>query len=158
MMGTSPDEYVREQLALLLGESGDVSKIQLLATRMRSEKDAHVRHAESLAMARLGDADNRSHLIQRLTHTDPAECVEALRDLPYVNDISLLKHVVPLLDDTRLGLNVGPSHGPYFIRVCDVAVNISNQMLGGRFGWVEPVKRYSPQELNEAKSVLSAIP
>jgi len=38
-----------------------------------------------------------------------------------------------------------------------VAVNIANPMLGGRFPWAEPVKRYSPQELNEAKSVLSAI-
>ncbi len=157
VMDRSPDEYVREQLALLLGESGDVSQIQVLAARWRTEKDEHARHADSLAMARLGDPASRSQLSQRLTREQPEERVAALRDLPYVNDIGLLRHVVPLLDDTRPGLNVGPSHGPYFIRVCDVAVNIANQMLGGRFHWAEPVKRYSPQELSEARSVLSAI-
>lgn len=157
MMNTSPDEYVREQLALLLGESGDSSKISVLFPRLGSEKDQHARHAASLAMARLGDTGSRSQLIERLTKDEPAERVATLRDLPYVNDTGLLKHVVPLLDDMRPGLNVGPSHGPYFIRVCDVAVNIANQMLGGRFAWAQPVKRYSPQELNEAKSVLSAI-
>jgi len=157
VMNTSADEYVREQLGLLLGESGDATKIPVLAARMRTEKDEHARHADSLAMARLGDADSRSQLIQRLTHEQPAERIAGLRDLPYVNDVGLLKQVVPLLDDTRPGLNVGPSHGPYFIRVCDVAVNIANQMLGGRFSWAEPVKRYSPLELSEAKSVLSAI-
>jgi HEAT repeat protein len=156
-MNTSPDEYIREQLALLLGESGDASKIALLTTRLQSEKDEHARRADSLAAARLGDPASRSQLVRRLEHDDPAERVAALRDLPYVNDVRLLQHAAPLLDDIRPGLNVGPSHGPYFIRVCDVAVNIANQMLGGRFGWAAAIKRYSPQELNEAKSVLFAI-
>jgi len=157
VMTTSADEYVREQLALLLGESGDASKISTLYFRMSNEKDEHARHADSLAMARLGDPGSRAQLTQRLTQDQPEERVAALRDLPYVNDTALLKQAIPLLEDTRPGLNVGPSHGPYFIRVCDVVVNIANQMLGNRFGWVQPVKRYSPQELNEVRSALAAI-
>jgi HEAT repeat protein len=156
-MNTSPDEYVREQMALLLGESGDPSKIPALAAHIPAEKDEHARRAASLAMARLGDPSAKSQLVARLQRDDPKERVAALRDLPYVNDISLLKHVIPLLDDTRPGLNVGPSHGPYWIHVCDVAVNIANQMLGGRFRFVERVKRYSPEEINEVKRVLSTI-
>ena len=157
MMNSSADEYIREQLALLLGESGDPSKIPVLATRKQLEKDQFARHADSLAMARLGDAGAKAELVQRLSLPEAKERVAALRDLPYVNDIGLLKHAIPLLDDTRDGLNVGPSHGPYFIRVCDVAVNIANQMLGNRFPWADPKKRYSPEELNEVRSVLSAI-
>jgi HEAT repeat protein len=156
-MNTSRDEYIREQLALLLGESGDVSKIPVLRTRVQIEKDTHARLADSLAMARLGDAVAQAELKQRLTLRETKERVAALRDVPYVNRIGLLKDAVPLLDDTRPGLNVGPSHGPYYIRVCDVVVNIANQMLGGRFRWVEPRKRYSPEELNEVRRVLSTI-
>jgi hypothetical protein len=156
-LGRSPDEFVREQLALLLGMSGDAANIPVLLGRARAEKDENARHAASLALARLGESEHRTLLIDRLKRDDPEERTRALRDLPYVNDRSLLKHVVPLLDDTRPGLNVGPSHGPYFIRVCDVAVNVANDMLGKPFPWVEPVKRYSAPELSEAKRVISAI-
>lgn len=154
---TSPDEYVREQLTLLLGKTGETSNIKFLVAHIAGEKDEHARHAASLALARLGDSSNLKLLTERLQQDDPSERVNALKDLPYVNNRSLLQHVVPLLDDTRPGLNVGPSHGRYFIRVCDVAVNIANEMLGQPFPWVEPVKRYSPQELSQAKSVISAV-
>ncbi len=154
---SSHDEYVREQLALLLGKTGDESNVKLLLARIPVEKDEHARHAASLALARLGETANRQQLIERLQRDDPRERVNALKDLPYVNDRSLLAHVVLLLDDTRPGLNVGPSHGRYFIRVCDVAVNIANEMLGQPFLWVEPVKRYSPQELSQAKSLIGAV-
>jgi HEAT repeats len=153
----SPDEYVREQLALLLGKTGDDSNIKLLLARIPVEKDEHARHAASLALARLGEATHRHHLIERLKQDDPKERVNALKDLPYVNDRSLLAHVIPLLDDTRPGLNVGPAHGRYFLRVCDVAVNVANEMLDKPFPWVEPVKRYSPEQLSEAKAALAAV-
>jgi len=157
LMSSSTDEYIREQLALLLGESGDRSSIPDLSARKISDRDEHTRHAALLAMARLGDNASRTEIVAQLNHPEPQERVAALRDLPYVNDLAMLQHVIPLLDDTRPGLNVGPSHGPYWIRVCDVAVNIANQMLGGRFPFTERTRRYSPEELNEVKSVLATI-
>ena len=157
VLDNSPDEYVREQLALLLGESGDTSMIPILSARLRGESNVHARNAASLAMARLGDPGGRMELIQRLSQDDPAERVRALRDLPYLNDRRLLAYTVPLIDDTRPGLNMGRLHAPYFIRVCDVAINVASQMLGARFAWAEPTKRHSPQEINEARVVLSAI-
>lgn len=156
-LASSRDEYIREQLALLLGKTGDTANVKLLLERMQVEKDEHARHSAALALARLGEATYRQQLVGRLQQSDPNERVKALQDLPYVNDRRLLTHVVALLDDTRPGLNVGPSHGPYFIRVCDVAVNVANEILGKPFPWVEPIKRYSPQELSEAKRVLSAV-
>jgi hypothetical protein len=149
------DEYVREQIALLLGVLG--TDPPFLESQMAKEKDEHARHAMSLALARLGEPAARRAITGRLEQKDPLERVSALRDLPYVNDHRLLVHVVPLLDDTRPSLNVGPSHGRFMLRVCDVAVNIANQMLGGPFPWAQPVKRYSPQELQQVKSVLASL-
>ena len=154
-LSVSTDEYVREQIALLLGIlGGDVSFLQ---ARFITEKDEHARHAMSLALARLGETVHRQELIGRLQHDAPAGRVSALRDLPYVGDRGLLVHVLPLLDDTRPGMNVGPSHGRFMIRICDMAVNAANELLGGPFSWVQRVKRYSPQELEQAKMALSGI-
>ncbi|HXB72165.1 MAG TPA: HEAT repeat domain-containing protein [Candidatus Acidoferrales bacterium] len=151
----SSDEYVREQIALLLGILG--TEVHFLETQIVKEKDEHARHAMSLALTRLGEAVHRQELIGRLQQNEPAERVSALRDLPYVSDRRLLVYVLPLLDDTRPGMNVGPSHGRFMIRVCDVAVNVASELLGGPFPWVEHVKRYSPRELQQAKMVLAGI-
>jgi len=151
----SRDEFVREQIALLLGKvSADAPFLQ---STMATEPDEHARHAMSLALARLGDPGQRHELLQRLQQDQPAGRVSALRDLPYVNDRTLLPHLVPLLDDMRPGLNVGPSHGPFMLRVCDVTVNVANEMLGGLFPWVQPVKHYSAAELQQVKAVLAGM-
>jgi hypothetical protein len=153
----SRDEYVREQICLLLGETGDQRKIPILKSRLLKEKDENARQAVSLALARLADSAARKEIIARLHHAEPKERVNALKDLPYVNDRSLLKEVVSLLDDTRNAVNMSRSHGPsYFLRVCDVAVNVANEILEKPFPWVEPVKRYSPEELSQAKSTINA--
>jgi hypothetical protein len=157
-MGRSNNEYVREQLALLLGRTNDPSNMPFLAARKPLEKDEHALHAASLAMARLGDPGSRQELRGRLHQEGSvAERVAALRDLPYVNDRSLLAEAAPLLDDMRPGLNVGPSHGPYFIRVCDVVVLVAGEMLGPVFPFAAERRRYTPEELAQAKAVLAHL-
>jgi HEAT repeat protein len=153
----SRDEYVRQQLALLLGETGDPANIPLLQRRIPVEPDEHARRAVSLALARLGDPVSRQQLTGRLAQDDPAARVAAARDLPYVHDTALLVHLLPLLDDTREGLNVGYSHGPFYKRVCDVAADVANEMLGDPFPWVQRIKRYSDQEIAQVKAAIAAI-
>jgi hypothetical protein len=157
-LGSSKDEFVREQLSLLAGEAGDQASTGLLHERVARDPDAHARHAASIALARLGDAEGRRELIGRLQQGEPKQLAAALRDLPYVNDRGLLVNVRTLLDNTQEAVNAGPSHGPYMIRVCDVAVNVVNEMMGRPFPWVQPVKRYSPQELSQVKQLLAGIP
>jgi hypothetical protein len=155
----SRDDYVREQLGLLLGETGDPAKIPLLQGRLARERDENARHAASLALARLGDGAARQQQIDRLLQPDAKRRVDALKDLPYVNDRGLLKQALPLLDDTREAVRMGRSHGPkYALRVCDVAINVANEMLGNPFPWVQPIKRYAPQEIDQAKAALAALP
>lgn len=158
-MSTNRNEYVREQLALLLGGTGDPANIPLLNARKPSELDERARHAASLAMARLGDAGSKSELRARLLQqASVAQRVAALRDLPYVNDRALLAEASPLLDDQRPGRNIGPSHGRYLIRVCDVVVTVMAEMLGaGALPFDTRPRRFTPEELAQARQVLSQV-
>jgi hypothetical protein len=156
-MGRNPNEYVREQLALLLGKTGDPSNLESLASRKPAEKDAGARHAISLAMARLGDSDSKDELRRHLKSNSVDDRVAALGDLPYVNDRSLLVEAAPLLGDLRPGLNIGPSHGRFMIRVCDVMVVVMAEMLGNAFTFKTDRRRFTPEELAEAKKVLTQV-
>jgi hypothetical protein len=157
-LNSNRNEYVREQLALLLGKTDDASNILFLNARLPAEKDEHAQHALSLAMARLGDAAKKNELRARLLQSENvAQRVAALRDLPYVNDRSLLADALPLLDDQRPGLNIGPSHGPYFIRVCDVVVLVTGEMLGHVVSFNLNRRRFTPEELDQVRKVLSQL-
>jgi hypothetical protein len=156
-MARNPNEYVREQLALLLGKTGDRSNLASLASRKAVEKDKHTQHAIVLAMARLGDAASKGEVRSQLKSAGVESRVGALRDLPYVNDRSLLSEALPLLADERPGLNIGPSHGPYFMRVCDVVVMVMGDMLGKVFTFETGRRRYTPEEVTEARRVLSQV-
>jgi hypothetical protein len=157
-MNRNPNEYVREQLALLLGKTGDPSNMASLGARGPAEPDEHAQHAMSLAMARLGDVASKNELRSKFLQSgNVPQRVAALRDLPYVNDRSLLASAAPLLDDQRNGLNVGPSHGPYYIRVCDVVVVVMGEMLGRVFSFDPGRRRFTPEELAEARRVLATL-
>jgi hypothetical protein len=156
-MSEHPNEVVRENLALLLGKTGSQDNIQFLLVRRSVEKDAQARHAATLALARLGEAGGRQEIAQSLVTDDPKTRVDTLRDLPYVNDRGMLAYALPLLDDERPGLNVGPSHGPYYIRVCDVAVNVIDEMLNHPFNFPIGLRRYTPTEIAQAKSVFGQV-
>lgn len=147
-----PSAYVRAELALIFGRTGDAADLPVLAGQQQADRDEHVRHAVSLALARLGDALARSALLADLLESDKVgRRVRALLDLPYVNDPALLPAAAPLLDDLRPGLNIGPSHGPYFMRVCDVAVLIASRMIESLFPFETGRRRYTDEELELAK-------
>ena len=152
-----PNEVVREHLALLLGKTNSKENIPVLMARKAAEKDREVNHAAHLALARLGQPAEKQEIADLLLNDDPKTRVDTLRDLPYVNDRGLLAKALPLLDDLRLGLNVGPSHGPYYIRVCDVVVNIMDEMLNHPFSFKMGLRRYSPEELAEAKAIMASV-
>ena len=152
------DEYIREQLALLIGRIGNQGEIAYLAQRHAFEKDAHAKHAITLARARLGDQVSKGEYVKTLYDADPMKRAVALADLLYLEDRGLVPSVLPLLDDDRPAKNVGPSHGPYFIRVCDVAINTLDQMLGHPFPFATGfMTRYSPQQIGQAKAVLASV-
>ena len=154
-LARSEDEYVREHVALMLGQIGKSSAIKPLETRFETEDRPHAKQAISLALARLKDPEHRKAYLARLEGDDPKERAHALEDLAYLDDKSLLKRLRPLLDDQREAKNVGPSHGPYWIRVCDVCVNVLDPILNHPFPFpISAAKRYSNDELAEAAKLL----
>jgi HEAT repeat protein len=156
-MARNPNEYVRERIALMLGKTDDRSNVPALASRKPAEKDRDARHAIVLALARLGDVESKNDVRSNLQNEQVEVRVGALRHLPYVNDRALLADAAPLLDDERPGLNIGPSHGPYFMRVCDVVVMVMGEMLGDALSFETGRRRYTAQEIAEAKAVLSRL-
>ncbi len=157
-LSTNPDEYVRERVALMLGKAGKPAASTALTQQFAVERDEHAKRAQSLALARLGNALGRETVVARLKAEDPGQLAEALDDLVYVNDPKLLPETLPLLNDTRPAKNVGPSHGPFLIRVCDVAVNTIDAVLNHPFSFaVYQTRRYSQPELDSAKAVVSRL-
>ncbi len=145
------DDYVREQIALLLGKLNQSSAVKPLQKQIQIENWPEAREAMALALARLGDEEQEKYLISRLTHDDPIKRGEAARDMLYVSRIDLTKNLAQLLNDKRDAMNVGPSHGELWIRVCDVAVNVLDELLEHPFAFdVSFDKRYSDEELQHA--------
>jgi len=67
-------------------------------------------------------------------------------------------YFVPLLNDKRDGKNVGPSHGPYWIRVCDVVIYVMDDVLAKPFNFpVDRIKKYEPAEINAAAEVMRKV-
>ena len=152
----NPDEYVREHVALIVGRLSQPGSVTALRRQFALEQDVHARRAEAMALARLGDSIGRDAIVARLHGTDPQERAAALSDLVYVNDRGLLREAAALLDDQRDAVNVGPSHGPYYIRVCDVAVNTIDALLGHAFGFTAYDRRYSAEQIAQARA--AAVP
>lgn len=155
---SNEDEFVREQIALALGALGGPEARRALMARLKDEQDADTRHGISLALARLKNPEHRQAFLERLGAESPGARAKALRDYVYVQDRSLMPEIAPLLDDTREAVDVGPSHGPFWIRVCDVAIQSLDTVLDHPFSFpVDPARHFTPQERNEAKAVIAKV-
>jgi len=123
---------------------------------MWPETDPDVQRAIRLALARLGDGPMRQEYLARLGDAEPSVRVRALEDFLYVRDEKSLGYIRPLLDDLRDAKNVAQAGHQYYIRVCDVAVQIIDSYLGQPFDFdVQLNKRYNPEELNKAKDLMA---
>lgn len=153
---SNTDAYVREHVALAIGRLGDAQAAQSLNNQLKQETDPDVQRAIRLALARLGDEPMRQAYLTQLSDDEPAKRVRALEDFLYVRDGKSLRYILPLLDDLRDAKNVAPGGYQYYIRVCDVVVQILDSYLGHPFDFeVQFTKRYNVKELDEAKGVLA---
>ena len=157
-LATNEDEYVREHVALVIGRIGESGVIATLKARQELELDADASHGFSLALIRLGDAESRQAYFERLQQNEPKQIAIALRDFEYIHDRTMLPKIMPLLDDKREAVKVGPSGGAHFIRVCDVVVNVLDVVLDHPFSFkVNQIRQYSQEQLDNARSVVSKI-
>ncbi len=156
-LASNADEFVREHSALILGELGDAEAASMLRARQPLESAASTRQAMTLALARLQDEQALSAVELALRRPQPVQRVTALDYFRYVGHPQLVPTVISLLQDTRDALNAGLSHGPLYIRVCDVAVNALDAVLDHPFPFKpEHGRRYTDQELKRAAELAGA--
>jgi len=157
-LAASTDEFVREHAALAIGKIGDPAADKALLEQAKREIDLDAQHGIHLALVRLKEPDSQKRYIDRLQQDDPKLLAGAIQDMEYIEDRMFLPYMVPLLDDERNALNVGPSAKKFYIRVCDVVVNVLNVVLQEPFSFnISRMKLYSPEERNEVKRVIQSM-
>lgn len=148
------DAYVREYVALSIGRLGNNQSAQVLNNQLEQEMAPDTKRAIKLALVKLGDKPMREDYLARLNDTDPTVRVKALEDFLYIQDKKMLPEIKSLLNDLRDAKNVAPAGHQYYIRVCDVTVQILDSYLDHPFDFdVRLAKRYKTEELYEAKNV-----
>lgn len=175
-LGKNPNDFIREEIALIIGKIGEPKAIPELRKFFEKEKDAFAKYNILLAMARLKDPESQNVILNRLQNNkkfiQPEEVIDysarrtpkdvkmlylALKEFEYMNDENLASRLLPLLNDERDAVNMAPSGHVCYIRVCDVAINILDVVLNHPFKFkVERWRRYTPSELSEAKQLLNA--
>ncbi len=150
------DEMAREHVALVLGRIQNEKATKPLLLQFPKEIDLDAQHAMHLALVRLEDQNNQNEYIRRLEQTDPKQKARALKDFIYIEDRKFLVNILPLLDDDRKAINVGKSNRKMYIRVCDVAINVLDDVLNHPFDFdIFPRKLYTPEEIVNAKKVIT---
>jgi HEAT repeat protein len=147
---------IRSALVGQLGVAGGKEQVPVLR-QLRGKPD--VSAAASLALAQLGDADERQKLIDRLQDPDPQVRTNALRDCMTVRDPELAAWFGPALEDFRDAVPItGPHEGPMvYARVCDFAVLVMAQ-LGYRFSFpVGFLERRPLEQIREARQAVDAL-
>jgi HEAT repeat protein len=148
------DYYVREQVALIIGKIDDPSAIPELQKCYDKENDEIVKKNINLAKARLKDEESQKPILENLKNEDIKILNQALIDFEYVNDKDLVDNIYPLLDDQREVRNIAPIGHSYFIRVCDVSINVLDSVLAHPFDFeAGKLKSYSNEEISQAKSI-----
>ena len=149
------DDYIREQAALIVGEIGQASAMQGLRHADNATQHRQVSRAIQLALARLGDQQSRQVFFKEFENPSVKQALQALKDFTYIRDPREAARLLPLLSDSREALNVGPSHVPYVIRVCDVTVTVADILLQHPFAFDgREQRRYTDEELSAARQIV----
>jgi hypothetical protein len=152
-----PDAEVTTAIIRQLGIAGDATLVASLR-RYRSNPDPGIAHQASITMARLGDATERSRIVDHLQSADPRQRVQGLRDSQYVADQALAGYFGAALEDLSDFMVITAPHiEPVVVaRVCDIAVQTMAYM-GFSFSFpAEILARRSPEELAQARILAAA--
>ena len=130
-MKLSLPQDVRGALARQVGVIGGRDAVQPLNDIYRETREPEFRRDLSVAMARLGQEDRKTEAVRRLGDPDAGQRVQALRDIEYIGDKSLVRFFGEVLKDRRDVLDISPPHEfpVVWVRVCDVAIQ-SMALLG----------------------------
>ncbi len=156
----NPHDGTRVQVPLIVGLTGDGTAVEPLEAILEEEQDQVVAVNIELALARLGDAEQREELIRRLRDPRVGVRLKAVRDVAYVGDGTVAGSLAPLLDDRQEAFRTGVSTNLRQGRICDAAVISLSQVFGAPFsfdvGRITAI--FNDEEIEEVRRFMRSQP
>ena len=154
--------------ALLLGDIGRNDSVPILrsvlkkADGIKDEMDdrkviaPRMKEACLKALLKLREPEAQTEIKKMLEGTSPQQRANAIEAISYAGRKDMVKLLVPLLDDDRDAVNIAPSGGSFYLRVCDLAVNtiVDLAKLSVSFS-IQRGEKYTPNQIDEVKRLLT---
>jgi HEAT repeat protein len=154
---SATDPILKARIPLVIGKLGNPDAVPELKQRSSQSPPPDAARSIGLALARLREQPWLDQVVQQLQSPDARVRHQGLRDLEYLGQPDLLRHVVPLLQDRTPVVNVGPPPSVVWLRVCDAAVIAIARVTGRRFSFNALVERpFTDAEIAEVAGALTA--
>lgn len=151
----SPDEMVRESLALAAGYIPGPRAMEIL--RPMAQESGQLAVNARMALAKLGDGPSRQAIIDATNDPLPRTRYEALAQLRYVGDPALVVHAKKRLSDREPAQRIGVKKAPRYRRVCDQAVDTVVHLMKLKPPFEVNLERiYSEDEIQKTQKLSGA--
>ena len=109
------------------------------------------------ALLALNDADAIQEVKQLLKKDTVASISRAIGCIQFAKKAELIPEILPLLNDTRDAVNIAPSGGEYYLRVCDIAINAIYAISKVNVSFnIQYGERYNEQMISEFRTNIRA--
>jgi hypothetical protein len=153
------DGQLRARVAVLLARDKDTKLIEIIQLARKGEINAEALHDYDLALARLRDVEARKRVALRLNDLVPRRRLEVIRDYIYIDDVTSLEDLRPLLNVTDPLINTRPAHSNFevILRVCDAAAEVMVKVARLQVGVDEVILGRAPLTDTQLAAVRAAL-
>ncbi|MFO0556068.1 MAG: HEAT repeat domain-containing protein [Polyangiaceae bacterium] len=157
------DPWTRSGIARALGRVGAALDVRALRERCDREPDPVAREGCVVALARAGEPAAREQFARQLHAARGEDLLHLFEQCAYLHAPWLLPALAPLLEDETpvsfYGGHDPEGRPPGALRVCDLAVNLAQEISGAAFSFsVAPRKNYARSERAEVARFVDAMP
>ncbi len=149
------DDFAQEQIPLIAGRIPSSINKQLWARELDMQQaEATVDESLIIGNARLGHKSAREKFVQRVLDSKGRRSAEWINHCAYMENTWIVPHMLPLLDRFELAVNLFPDNPDYYLRTCDLAVDVIVELTGKDVGFpVKRTNRYTREELAKIKQL-----
>ena len=149
------DPFAQEQIPVIAGRiPSNVNKQLWFRELQMQEEDGKVDDSVIIGDARLGNKSAREQFVKRVLAVKGRRSPEWIDRCRYMEDTWIVPHMLPLLDRFELAVNLFPDNPDYFLRTCDLAVEVIVELTGKDVGFpVKRTDRYTVEELAKIKQL-----
>ena len=149
--------YIRGQLYLALGRTGESGTIDALRAQLHNEPDREAAQKGQVALVKLGAAAERDAFLGQVREAKPDDALRISDQLLYVGDPRLAKGLLPWFSDFHNVTRLGSDRQKSMARMSDIAVWTAHR-LGVRFQvYPEYLTNYSDSIILAARSAVDSL-